>query len=113
MVSKTIFIKGGASGLACEWARVPKAPKKSLTYGFNYGKFYIEYKRDVILLSSSRARDSSTFVPAIPDGFFPVCESRFFELNDRVTVFDEIDHQFTTARPSRKIFDLYGQERLY
>lgn len=27
IVSKTIFKKGGASGLACEWARVPKAQK--------------------------------------------------------------------------------------
>lgn len=45
MVSKTIFIKGGASGLACEWARVPKAPKKSLTNGSNFGKVCIEYKR--------------------------------------------------------------------
>lgn len=25
-----ILDKGGASGLACEWARVPKAPKKSI-----------------------------------------------------------------------------------
>lgn len=29
MVSKTIFKKGGASGLACEWARASKAQKKS------------------------------------------------------------------------------------
>lgn len=28
LVFNTIFKKGGASGLACEWARVPKAPKK-------------------------------------------------------------------------------------
>lgn len=45
MVSKTIFIKGGASGLACEWARAPKAQKKSLTNGSNCVKVCIEYKR--------------------------------------------------------------------
>lgn len=64
-------------------------------------------------MSSSRVRDSSMFVPAIPDGSSPVCESRFFELNERVSVFDEIDHLRMSARPSRKIFDLDGQERLF
>lgn len=64
-------------------------------------------------MSSSRARDSSMFVPAIPDGRSPVCESRFFELKERVTVFDEIDHLRMTARPSRKVCDLDGQGRLF
>ena len=64
-------------------------------------------------MSSCLPRDSSKFVPAIPDGCSPVCESRFFELNERVTVFDEIDHLRMTARPSRKIFDLDGQGRLF
>lgn len=63
-------------------------------------------------MSSSRVRDSSRFVPAIPD-CSPVCESRFFVLNERVTVFDEIDHLRMTARPSRKIYDLDGQGRLF
>lgn len=45
MVLETIFKKGGASGSACGWARVPNAPKKSLTNGFNFGKVCIEYKR--------------------------------------------------------------------
>ena len=45
MVFKTIFIKGGASGLACEWARGAKAPKKSLTNSTNFGILYIAYKR--------------------------------------------------------------------
>lgn len=64
-------------------------------------------------MSSSRPRDSSRFVPAIPDGCSPVCESRFFELKERVTVFDEIDHLRMTARPSRKVYDLDGQGRFF
>lgn len=64
-------------------------------------------------MSSSMPRDSSTIVPAIPDGCSPVCESRFFELKERVTVFDEIDHLRITARPSRKVLDLDGQVRLF
>ena len=64
-------------------------------------------------MSSSRVRDSSSFVPAIPDGCSPVCESRFFELTERLTVFDEIDHLRMTARPTRKIVDLDGQGRLF
>lgn len=64
-------------------------------------------------MSSCRARDSSMFFPAIPDGFSSVCESRFSELKECVTVFDEIDHLRMTARPSRKIVDLDGQGRLF
>lgn len=63
-------------------------------------------------MSSSRVRDSSKFVPAIPD-CSPVFESRFFELNERVNVFDEIDHLRMSARPCRKILDLDGQGRLF
>lgn len=63
-------------------------------------------------MSSSMIRDSSRCVPAIPD-CSPVCESRFFELHERVTVFDEIEHLRMTARSSRKILDLDGQGRLF
>ena len=37
----------------------------------------------------------------------------FFELTERLTVFDEIDHLRMTVRPTRKIVDLDGQGRLF
>lgn len=48
-------------------------------------------------MSSSLARDSS---PAIPEPF-PVSSVRFFELQERVTVFDDAVHEMMRSRPTR------------
>lgn len=57
------------------------------------------------LMSSSRPRDSS---PAIPEPF-PSSLPRFFQLQERVTVFDDIDHERMRERPTHKIVELEGQ----
>lgn len=62
-----------------------------------------------MLMSSSRARDSS---PAISDPF-PVSSVRFFELHDRVTVFDDDAHEMMRSRPARKVVELEGQVSLF
>lgn len=61
-------------------------------------------------MSSSRVRDSTNFVPAIPEGFSSVCDSRFFELNERVNVFD---YNLLHVRPTNKNIVLPGQESLW
>lgn len=60
-------------------------------------------------MSSSNIRDSS--VPAIPD-YFDV-PFRFFELSERVTVFDDYDFQIVRSRPTKKIVVLEGQKRMW
>lgn len=60
-------------------------------------------------MSSSRVRDSS---PAIPDPF-PVAPVRFFELNERVTVFDDVFHERMWSRPARNVVELEGQVSLF
>lgn len=60
-------------------------------------------------MSSCRSRDSS---PAIPEPF-PVSSVRFFELQERVSVFDESVHEMMLSRPTRKIVDLEGQVSLF
>lgn len=64
---------------------------------------------DVMLMSSSRARDSS---PAIPEPF-PVSSVRFFEVNECVNVFDVFIHESLHSRPSRKVVELEGQVSLF
>lgn len=56
-------------------------------------------------MSSSLPRDSS---PSIPDPF-PVSSVRFFELQERVTVFDDVAHEMMRSRPTRKVVELEGQ----
>lgn len=58
-----------------------------------------------MLMSSCFPRDSS---PAIPEPF-PVSSVRFFELRERVTVFDDVVHEKLRSRPTRKVVDLEGQ----
>lgn len=60
-------------------------------------------------MSSCLARDSS---PAIPEPF-PVSSVRFFELHERVTVFDDVAHELMRARPTRIVVDLEGQVSLF
>lgn len=60
-------------------------------------------------MSSSRARDSS---PAIPDPF-PVSSVRFFELHERVTVFDDVVHEMMRSRSTRKVVELEVQVSLF
>lgn len=60
-------------------------------------------------MSSCRARDSS---PAIPEPF-PVSSVRFFELHERVTVFDDAVHEMLRSRPTRKAVELEGQVSLF
>lgn len=60
-------------------------------------------------MSSSRVRDSS---PAIPEPF-PVSSVRFFELHERVTVFDAVSHEMMPSRPTRKVAELEGQVSLF
>lgn len=60
-------------------------------------------------MSSSRVRDSS---PAIPEPF-SVSPVRFFELQERVTVFDDVAHERMRSRPTRKVVDLDGQVSLF
>lgn len=60
-------------------------------------------------MSSSRTRDSS---PAIPEPF-PVSSVRFFELHERVTVFDDYAHDLMRSRPTRKVVELEGQVSLF
>lgn len=60
-------------------------------------------------MSSCRSRDSS---PAIPEPF-PVSSVRFFELQERVSVFDDAVHEMIRSRPSCKIVDLEGQVSLF
>lgn len=60
-------------------------------------------------MSSSRVRDSS---PAIPEPF-PVSSVRFFELQERVTVFDDVVHEMMRSRPTRKVVELEGQVSLF
>ncbi len=62
-----------------------------------------------MLMSSSRVRDSS---PAIPEPFF-VSSVRFFELQERVTVFDDAVYEMMRSRPTRKLIDLEGQVSLF
>lgn len=67
-------------------------------------------------MSSSRVRDSScmrVFVPAISEPYSPVSGVRLFELNERVFVFDDLDHLRMKELPTRKIVSLDGQERLF
>lgn len=66
-------------------------------------------RKDAVLMSSSRVRDSS---PAIPEPFSPAL-SRFFVLQERVSVFDHIDHQRMREKPTRKVFNLDGQVSLF
>lgn len=49
--------------------------------------------------------------PAIPEPF--VLGVRFFELNERVSVFDDIDHALMREKPTRKVVELEGQEVLW
>lgn len=56
-------------------------------------------------MSSSLPRDSS---PAISDPF-PSSPPRFFQLRERVTVFDDIDFERMRERPTHKIVVLEGQ----
>lgn len=60
-------------------------------------------------MSSSRTRDSS---PAIPEPF-PVSSVRFFELYERVTVFDDVAHERLRSRPTRKVVELDGRVSLF
>ena len=60
-------------------------------------------------MSSSRTRDSS---PAIPDPF-PVSSVRFFELQESVSVFDDVAHELMRSRPTRKVVELEGQVGLF
>lgn len=60
-------------------------------------------------MSSSLPRDSS---PAIPYPF-PVSSVRFFELQERVTVFDDVPHELMRFRPTRKVVELEGQVSLF
>ena len=62
-----------------------------------------------MLMSSSCVRDSS---PAIPEPF-PVSSVRFFELQERVTVFDDVVHERLRSRLTRKVVDLEGQLSLF
>lgn len=61
------------------------------------------------LVSSSRVRDST---PAILEPF-PVCSVRFFELQERVTAFDDVIHDRLSSRPTRKVVELEGQVSLF
>lgn len=60
-------------------------------------------------MSSSRVRDSS---PAIPEPF-PVSSVRFYELQERVSVFDDVIHEKLHSRPTRKVVVLEGQVSLF
>lgn len=60
-------------------------------------------------MSSSRVRDSS---PSIPEPF-PVSSVRFFELQELVTVFDDVVHEMMCSRPTRKVVQLEGQVSLF
>lgn len=60
-------------------------------------------------MSSSRKRDSS---PAIPEPF-PVSSVRFFELRERVTIFDDAVHEIMRSRPTRKVVELEEQVSLF
>lgn len=60
-------------------------------------------------MSSSLLRDSP---PAIPEPF-PVSSVRFFELQERVTVFDDVIHDRLSSRPTRKVVELEGQVSLF
>lgn len=62
-----------------------------------------------MLVSSSCIRDSS---PAIPEPF-PVSSVRFFEIQECVTVFDDLVHDKLSSRPTRKVVDLEGQVSLF
>lgn len=62
-----------------------------------------------MFMSSSRVRDSS---PAIPEPF-PVSSVRFFELQERVTVFDDVIYEMMRSRSTRKVVDLEGQVSLF
>lgn len=62
-----------------------------------------------MLMSSSLPRDSS---PAIPEPFL-VSSVRFFELRERVTVFDDVFHVRMRSRPTRKVVELEGQVSLF
>lgn len=62
-----------------------------------------------MLVSSNRVRDAS---PAIPESF-PVFSVRFFVLNERVTVFDDVIHEMMRSRPTRNVVDLEGQLSLF
>lgn len=60
-------------------------------------------------MSSCYVRDSS---PAIPEPF-PVSFVRFFELHERVTVFDDSVHEMMRSRPTHKVVELDGQVSLF
>lgn len=60
-------------------------------------------------MSSSRVRDSSV---AIPEPY-PVSSVRFFELQERVAVFDNVAHEMMCSRPTRKVVQLEGQVCLF
>lgn len=60
-------------------------------------------------MSSSRTRDSS---PAIPEPF-PVCSVRFFELQERVSVFDDVAYELMRSCPTRKVVELEWQVSLF
>lgn len=60
-------------------------------------------------MSSSRVRDST---PAIPEPF-PVSSVRFFELRERITVFDDVPHELMRSFPTCKVVDLEGQVSLF
>lgn len=62
-----------------------------------------------MLMSSSRVRDSSLAIP-YP---FPVSSVRFFEVSERVTVFDDVIHEKLRSCPTCKVVDLEGQVSLF
>lgn len=66
-------------------------------------------REDAMLMSSSLVRDSS---PAIPVSF-PVSSVRFFEIQEKVTVFDGLIHERLSSRPTRKVVELEGQVSLF
>lgn len=72
-------------------------------------KCVYKLREDVVLMSSSRARDSS---PAIPE-YFPVSSVRFFELHECVTVFDDVSYELMRSRPTCKVVELEGQVSLF
>lgn len=62
-----------------------------------------------MLMSSNRVRDSS---PAILEPF-PVSSVRFFEIQECVTVFDDVVHEKLHSCPTRKVIELEGQVSLF
>lgn len=65
--------------------------------------------KDVNYMPSSRVRDSP---PAILEPF-PPSLSRFFEIHERLSVFDDIYYQRMRERPTYKIVVLEGQVSFY